>query len=248
MATSHDQSASPAYGSFQAFSDTLGILKERGITQRIDFGLMPSDWSDSTKGQLRSGMRFLGLVDEAWQPTDMLRALVEAHSSAAWSEQLASVVDSAYEALFERIDLSSVTGQHLLEVFCETYNVSPQVGRKGVRFFLNAWAEAGRALSPHLKLPGASKTPSGAKRKRSRKKKDDSPESGSEPPPPADGMQTVLVPKTFKVYEFPLRPDVDVKVPLPKPLTTKDVQRLELFLKTLAFDIEVEGGGAGGAS
>jgi hypothetical protein len=105
-------------------------------------------FSGSIQSQLKTALKFLGLVDEANRPTDKLNALVEAKDPEKWKEALQAVLREAYPAIFDK--LATVSPSEFNETFKKAYPAEGETLRKGTTFFLTAAQEAGVSISPFL--------------------------------------------------------------------------------------------------
>lgn len=178
----------PPQVSFKTVTNTLADFKaKRVIPPTIDKRLWPN-YSNTVANQLVAALKFLGLVDEAGVPTDMLRLLVENHGGDQWPSALEVVVRSAYQPVMD-VELDKVHGSHLRDKFKTVFGVEGDQQRKAIAFFLFAARDAGIKLSPYLKLRERGANRSGGRKKRVEKPPPDE-RSGIDPNhvPPPNGM------------------------------------------------------------
>jgi hypothetical protein len=139
----------PPYVSYRTFHNFLERLHEQ-MPSRID----RSYWGDILSGsngiQLMAALRFLNLMDINGKPLERLGPLVSARGEQ--KAQLLRII--AYDAfsfvLESTLDLQSATYSQLMEVFHNTYQITDDVSRKCVKFFIALATEAGMPLSPFI--------------------------------------------------------------------------------------------------
>ncbi len=135
-----------SYRTFRNFIDGLQI----GVPARIDRSYWGERYSGSSGTQLMSALRFLGLIDTSGTPLTRLRQLVSATGSQK-SEVLRQISHTAYEFLSERtFDPQLATYSQLEEIFYNSYQVTGDVARKCIKFFISMQEDAGVALSPFI--------------------------------------------------------------------------------------------------
>ena len=226
MADKDDQQVKPAYVPFTTFANAVERLKANGIPTIIDMNSLAGSLAGGTRGMLRSGMRFLGLIDRDGAPRQPLLLLVKAHGTNDWAATLKTVMDKSYAPIMGDIDLSNATPAMVSNAFKEKGDVDGQVLLKAVRFYLAAMKASGVSLSAYLEKDTAAKarggTKSGATRRRPKAKAE-----------PADSGREPEVPSDFISHKFPLRSDLLVTISLPRDLTDADVTRLGRWLATL---------------
>jgi len=156
---------SPPMVSFKTVSNTLADFKAKGvIPPTIDKRLWPN-FSNTVSTQLVATMKFLGLIDEAGVPTQMLRLLVEHHGGDEWASALELAIRTAYAPVMD-VELDKVHGSHLRDKFKEAFGVEGDPQRKAIAFFLFAARDAGMKLSPYLKLRERGPSRGGPRKKR----------------------------------------------------------------------------------
>lgn len=153
----------PPYVSYRTFHNFLeGLLQ--GIPARIDRSYWGDRLSGSTGIQLVSALRFLGLIDVNGLPTARLKQLVAAKGTLR-SEQMKDMTTEAYSFLLGgSFDPQTATYAQLQEVFHYIFQLSGDVSRKCIKFFLALANDAGIPLSPFVtKRMRASHTTSGTR-------------------------------------------------------------------------------------
>jgi hypothetical protein len=153
----------PPYVSYRTFHNFLDRLHEQ-MPSRID----RSYWGDILSGsngiQLMAALRFLNLIDINGKPLERLGPLVSARGEQK-AQLLRIVAYDAYSFVLEStLDLQSATYAQLTEVFHTTFQLTDDVSRKCVKFFIDLATEAGLTLSPFItKRTRTTRTSSGTK-------------------------------------------------------------------------------------
>jgi hypothetical protein len=144
-----DKKALPPYVSYRTFRNFIDGL-ETGIPDRIDRSYWGDRYSGSSGTQLMTALRFLGLVDGTGIPTTRMRQLVSA-KGAQRSEILKQIGHTAFDFLSERsFDPRGATYSQLEEAFYNNYQVTGDVARKCIKFFISLENDAGVPLSPFI--------------------------------------------------------------------------------------------------
>lgn len=138
------------YVAFSTFLTTLAKLKEHSVPARLDRSAFHG-MSGGQIAEVRPTYRFLGLSDEADQPTKRLHELVDAFQTDAWQSVFAATVEASYRELIGELDLKTATMMTLTEQFRSKTQATGQTLEKGVRFYLSALDAIGVAYSPHIK-------------------------------------------------------------------------------------------------
>ncbi|OGO23830.1 MAG: hypothetical protein A2144_09335 [Chloroflexi bacterium RBG_16_50_9] len=139
----------PPYVSYRTFQNFINGLQQR-MPSRIDRSYWGDMFSGSSGTQLMAALRFLGLIDANGKPMDRLKSLV-----AAKGEQKTQLLrDVAYDAfgfaLRSSLELESATYSQLVEVFHNTFQLTDDVSRKCVKFFIALVSDASMPLSPFI--------------------------------------------------------------------------------------------------
>jgi hypothetical protein len=139
----------PPYVSYRTFRNFLERLQQR-IPSRIDRSYWGDILSGSTGTQLMAALRFLDLIDANGKPTEQLRPLVMARGDSR-AKLLRELTDGAYDFVVNgSLDLESATYAQLGEIFNNTFQMTDDVSRKCVKFFIALSGDAGMPLSPFI--------------------------------------------------------------------------------------------------
>jgi hypothetical protein len=137
----------PPYVSYRTFRNFLERLQQR-IPSRIDRSYWGDTLSGSTGTQLMAALRFLDLIDANGKPTEQLRPLVMARGESR-ARLLRELTAGAYDFVVKSsLDLESATYAQLGEIFSHTFQMTDDVSRKCVKFFIALSGDAGMPLSP----------------------------------------------------------------------------------------------------
>ncbi len=165
MVVSKDRKRLPPYISYRTFRNFIDGLEQR-VPARIDRSYWGDTLSGSTGTQLMAALRFLGLIDVNGRPTEQLKPLVTAKGEQR-IEFLKQIAQEAFAFVLQSsFDPQSATYSQLQEVFNYTFQLTGDVSRKCIKFFIALANDAGVPLSPfmtkHVRTghPGAgTKTP-----------------------------------------------------------------------------------------
>jgi hypothetical protein len=139
----------PPYISYRTFENFIGRLEQQ-IPARIDRSYWGETLSGSTGTQLMAALHFLNLVDNNGRPTNQLKLVASArgeHKSAALRE----ITWDAYDFVLQSsLDLQNATYAQLEEVFHDNFQLTSEVGRKCIKFFISLASSAGTTLSPFM--------------------------------------------------------------------------------------------------
>jgi hypothetical protein len=139
----------PPYVSYRTFRNFIDGLQQR-IPSRIDRSYWGDILSGSTGTQLMAALRFLGLIDANGKPTEQLRPLVIARGEPK-AKLLRELASDSYEFVVKSpLDLESATYAQLGEIFSNTFQMTDDVSRKCVKFFIDMSGDAGMPLSPFI--------------------------------------------------------------------------------------------------
>ena len=149
MVSNKGRKSLPPYVSYRTFRNFIDGL-QLGIPARIDRSYWGERYSGSSGIQLMTALRFLGLFDGSGTPTTRLRQLVSA-KGAQRSEVLKQIGYDAFDFLAERsLDPQVATYAQLEEAFYNMYQVTGDVARKCIKFFISLESDAGVPLSPFI--------------------------------------------------------------------------------------------------
>ncbi len=164
MANYKSRKSLPPYVSYRTFRNFVDGL-QLGIPSVIDRSYWGERFSGSNGTQLVTALRFLGLIDGNGTPLTRLAQLVAARGSQR-SEVLNQIGCGAYNFLIDKsLDPQVATYTQLEKVFYEAYNVTGDVARKCVKFFIELESDAGVPLSPLIMKKSKTIRASGARKK-----------------------------------------------------------------------------------
>jgi hypothetical protein len=139
----------PPYVSYRTFYNFLERLQQH-IPSRIDRSYWGDLLSGSTGTQLMAALRFLNLVDINGKPTELLKPLVESRGEAR-TRLLYELTNDAFDFVCQgSLDLESATYAQLQEVFHHTFQLTEDVSRKCVKFFIAIARDAQIPISPFI--------------------------------------------------------------------------------------------------
>ena len=149
MVTDKGRKHLPPYVSYRTFLNFIGGLQQR-VPSRIDRSFWGDMLSGSTGTQLMAALRFLRLIDANGKPTERLKPLVSAKGEQR-AQLLREIVTEAFDfVLRSSLELESATYAQLEEVFQNTFQLTDDVRRKCVKFFIAMASDAGMVLSPFI--------------------------------------------------------------------------------------------------
>lgn len=149
MTTDTSRRRLPPYISYRTFENFIGRLQQQ-VPSRIDRSYWGETLSGSTGTQLMAALRFLNLIDSNGKPTNQLKLLATSRGDQR-TEALKEVTWDAYEfVLRSSLDIQNATYAQLEEVFHDNFQLTADVGRKCIKFFISLASSAGTALSPFV--------------------------------------------------------------------------------------------------
>jgi hypothetical protein len=150
MTTDKGRKHLPPYVSYRTFRNFVDRLQQQKMPQRIDRSYWGDILSGSTGTQLMAALRFLGLVDVNGKPTEHLNSLVPARGDQR-AQLLRKVATDAFGfVLKSNLDLESATYSQLEEAFHNAFQLTDDVSRKCVKFFIAMVDDAGMPISPYI--------------------------------------------------------------------------------------------------
>ena len=168
MVSEKDRKTLPPYVSYRTFRNFVDGLQP-GIPSRIDRSYWGERYSGSTGTQLMTALRFLGLIDSDGIPAIRLRQLVSA-KGVQRSQVLNQIAHSSFDFLMEKsIDLQVATYSQLEQAFYSSYQVTGDVTRKCIKFFVSLQSDAGATMSPFIVKKSRAITASGGRKSNSGK-------------------------------------------------------------------------------
>ena len=149
MVTEHSRKRLPPYISYRTFYNFIERLQQR-VPARIDRSYWGDMLSGSTGTQLMAALRFLDLVDENGRPTDRLKPLATSRGDQRQIELRNLVVNSFGFIIEGELDPQNATYSQLEEIFNDKFQLTGQLSRKCIRFFIELSNNAGITLSPFI--------------------------------------------------------------------------------------------------
>jgi hypothetical protein len=140
--------ASPPYIAHQHFEIALAFFAKHGVPADLRSASLPI--APSARVQLLPAMRYLGLADQRMTSTETLLDLVASLGTPEFPSKLAAILRTGYPDL-QMIDLETATPGELSKAMMER-GVSAGIGRKAIRFYLNAATRAGFKVGPRLRF------------------------------------------------------------------------------------------------
>ncbi len=164
MTTDKGRKHLPPYVSYRTFHNFIERLQQR-IPSRIDRSYWGDILSGSTGTQLMAALRFLRLIDANGKPTARLEPLVMSRGEPR-AKLLRELTADTYDFVVKGpLDLESATYAQLGEIFSSTFQMTDDVSRKCVKFFIAMSGDAGMPLSPFItRRTRATYTGTGTKR------------------------------------------------------------------------------------
>jgi len=139
----------PPYISYRTFRNFMSRLQQQ-IPARIDRSYWGETLSGSTGTQLMAALRFLNLIDNSGKPANRLKLLASAKGDQQ-IDLLREITSEAYGFVLQSsFDFQNATYAQLEEAFHDTFQVTPDVCRKCIKFFISLAAEARMPLSPFM--------------------------------------------------------------------------------------------------
>lgn len=149
MTTDKGRKHLPPYVSYRTFRNFIDRLQQR-MPSRIDRSYWGDILSGSTGTQLMAALRFLGLIDANGKLSERLKTLVSARGEQR-SQLLRELAADAFGFVMKNsFDLESATYSQLGEAFHNTFQLTEDVNRKCVKFFIALASDAGMTLSPFI--------------------------------------------------------------------------------------------------
>lgn len=152
--------ASAPYMSYRGFKGFLEKFAEpNGLPARLDKSYF-NGASGSLVAQVRGTLKYFDLIDDAYEPTDMLREIINA-AEADQRDFLKMIFEEKYaDAL--ALNKNATAGQ-LAEVF-RTRGISGATVQKAISFFLSMAEDVGVEVSSHFRTGRAVSTSTPRKR------------------------------------------------------------------------------------
>ena len=224
----------PPYLPWKTFKGFLENLKSVGVPGRIDSSVMRA-MSGSAQSQMRTGMRFLDLIDDGGSVTSRLQELVGAVGSESWKETLAPVLTESYSDVLGDLDIRTATLIQLNERFRNAGGVEGSVREKAIRFFLAALSDAGIPYSPHLvgrpvaaSNGNARPRPRAPRAQAGRTRREKAHSSGVPSKEPSHQMEP---PPGSRRFTLPVPGKTDALLVLPESLTAEEWEMIDSYMR-----------------
>lgn len=181
----------PAYGSYPSLIKIVDKMKEHGIPPVLDRSFFGNQ-SGSLTAQQRGSLRFLGLIDADYRPTDEMTLLVEA-DEAGRKEILRELAMKAYA---EQVKLAQVNGtQGQLADSFRKLGITGSTVERAISFYLTLAEDLGLPTSSHFKKIA---TPAANGTRPRRRKPATKAAAPAAPPPSAPAAAPALSPDVQK--------------------------------------------------
>lgn len=136
----------PPYLPYKTLLSSLENLGQ-GIPPRLDRSIWKNQ-PGTVQSQILSAYKFLGLMNESTEPTEVLRFLVEHRASP--TPVMKKLLEDKYKAILDKHPLSTMTTTMLSSEFEAAFQVDGETKKKCIRFFLQASKANGFVLSKFL--------------------------------------------------------------------------------------------------
>jgi hypothetical protein len=140
----------PPYISYRTFHGFIDMLEQTTVPARIDRSYWGDKYSGSVGTQLVAALRFLGLIDGDNAPTLTLKELVNRRGSQR-VEVLRQITTDAYVFILGKdFDGQKATHAQMEELLHRNFQLTDDVARKCIKFFVSLAQEAGVKVSPFI--------------------------------------------------------------------------------------------------
>ncbi len=139
----------PPYVSYRTFINFIDGLQQR-VPARIDRTYWGEMKSGNTGIQMMAALRFMNLIDANGRPMPRLKPLVSAKGDQR-VELLKEIASECFSFVLQgSLDPQDATYGQLEEVFHDTFQLTNDVSRKCIRFFVAFANDARIPLSPYI--------------------------------------------------------------------------------------------------
>jgi len=139
----------PPYVSYRTFRNFVDGLQQR-MPARIDRSYWADMLSGSTGTQLMAALRFLNLIDDLGRPAGHLKPLVAAKGDQR-PALLREVANESFDFVLQgSLDPQNATYSQLEEIFHDKFQLTGDLSRKCLKFFIELTNDAGIQLSPFI--------------------------------------------------------------------------------------------------
>ncbi|MBI4303175.1 MAG: DUF5343 domain-containing protein [Chloroflexi bacterium] len=140
----------PPYVSYRTFTNCIDGMQQRGVPARFDRSYWEDMLSGSTGTQLLAALRFMNLIDVNGRTMPQLKPLVSAKGDQR-AERLNEIASECYSFVLKgSLDLQNATRGQLEEAFKDSFQLTDDVNRKCIKFFIALANDAGITLSTHI--------------------------------------------------------------------------------------------------
>lgn len=204
---------------------------------RLDADVLHS-LSGATRGQLISGLRFLGLLGKSGDVKTEYKSLVEARKASETEYQAAmlKILTAAYQPIVGNINIERGTLAELETAFRSAGVPQGQMLTKTVRFYIRALTDCAVKVSPYITKPRQRKT-SGKTNAAKPPKKTTKNQKLAEKPPGGQPSRTDQIPDGFERLPIPMLSDAFIQYPV--SLTAAQCALLEGAVVLLRTSVEI---------
>jgi hypothetical protein len=141
----------PPYISYRTFQHFIEMLEQESVLpSRIDRSYWGDKFSGSVGTQLIGALHFLGLIGNDSAPTLHLKELVQRRGSQRNEVLKQITVDSYVFVLGKDFDGQKATHQQMEELLHKNFQLTDDVARKCIKFFVSLATEADVKVSPFI--------------------------------------------------------------------------------------------------
>jgi len=162
---------SPPYLPYKTLLSSLDNLGQ-GIPPKLDRSIWKNQ-PGTVQSQILSAYKFLGLMNDASGPTELLRELVQHRATPG--PVMKKIIEAKYKPILTH-DLTTMTTTMLNSEFETAFGVEAETKKKAVRFFLQATKANGFTLSKFLL--DQTRVSAGTRKKRTKRDSDNNGDNG----------------------------------------------------------------------
>lgn len=140
----------PPYISYRTFQHFIEMLEQDGVPARIDRSYWGDKYSGSVGTQLVGALHFLGLLDGDNVPTLHLKELIQRRGSQRDLVLHQITTDAYVFMLGPEFDGQKATHAQLQELLHKHFQITDDVARKCIKFFVSIATEADVKVSPFI--------------------------------------------------------------------------------------------------
>lgn len=139
----------PAYVAFSTLKNTIDIFRQSTLPSHIDSSVLPRGMSGGNRSAVLLALEFLNLITPDGRPTESLQRLCKAATPDEQSATYKQVFEKKYPETLRRL-LPNASKNSFEKAFEETFEVSGDTTKKGIRFMVSLSKESGISVSPFL--------------------------------------------------------------------------------------------------